>query len=163
MNIDSRIPGCGLHIADVCSKLKINIIKWEMRAGGRVAWLGQLARVWHHPAPVWSSSLWCKQCKSTPQNWKILFHGVHHENHFLLPWCTPWNSKNPIHGVHHEMPKSSSIMYTMKTIFSFHGVHHELLKFSSMVYTTKMPKSSSMVYTMKTIFRFHGVHHENHF
>ena len=45
MNIDSGIPGCGLHIADVCSKLKINIIKRVMRAGGGVAWLGQLARV----------------------------------------------------------------------------------------------------------------------
>ena len=40
-----RIPSCGLHIADVCSKLKINISKRVMRAGGRVAWLGQLARV----------------------------------------------------------------------------------------------------------------------
>ena len=57
MNIESRIPGCGLHIADVRSKLKINIIKQVMRAGGRVAWLGQLAQVLHHPAPVWLSSL----------------------------------------------------------------------------------------------------------
>ena len=115
------------------------------------------------------------------------FHGVHHEIQNPLPWCTPRKCQNPLSwctlqktflafivytikfkicfcgvnnvSLHKGIQKSSSMVYTMKTIFSFNGVHHKMQNLllwctpqksflAFMVFTTK-PFLASKVHTTK--------------
>ena len=89
----------------------------------------------HHG--IWKSSSMVYTTKSI-----FSFHGVHHKMQSPLPWCTPRNCQNPLPWCTPRKPFTASMVYTMRLKICFCGVnnvslHHRILKSSSMVYTTK--------------------------